>query len=353
MDFGTPTVLVTGATGWLGLNLVRALVDGLSDSDALRRPQPRLRVRCLVPPGVDPGPLAAVSAQVEVVPGDVRNAADCVRFCEGTAGSVLFHTAGVIHPRRVGEFYRVNVEGTATLLRAAAGAGVRRAVVVSSNSPCGCNPHPDHLFDETSPYRPYMNYGRSKMLMEQEVLDAHRRGLIEAVVIRPPWFYGPNQPARQSLFFQMVRTGKFPMVGRGDNVRSMAYVDNLCQGLILAALIDAAAGKTYWIADRRPYTMSEILDTVRRVLEAELKTTCSRQRVRLPAIAGDLAWFADAALQSAGFYHQKVHVLSELGRSIACSVATARRELGYEPTVELEEGMARSVRWVVRNGLAA
>lgn len=351
MDFGTRTVLVTGATGWLGLNLVHALAHGLADVDRLKRPQPGLKIRCLVLPGAETSRLEAVSDRVEVVPGDVRSLKDCRRFCAGAAGAVLFHTAGIIHPKRVSEFYRVNVQGTADLLDAAAESGVRRAVVASSNSPCGCNPHPDHRFDEASPYRPYMNYGRSKMLMEQTVLDTGRLGRIETVVVRPPWFYGPHQPPRQSLFFQMIRAGKFPQVGPGDNLRSMVYIDNLCQGFLLAALVDPAAGETYWIADRRPYSMTEIVETTRRVLESELRVQCSPGRVRLPSVVGRIAWFADAAIQGVGLYHPKVHVLSEMGRSIACSVAKARRELGYEPTVELEEGMTRSVRWVVRNGM--
>src|SRR5206468_3377962 len=114
---------------------------------------------------------------------------------------------------------------------------------------------------------PYMGYGRSKMQMELAVKD--RAGKIETVVIRAPWFYGPNQPPRQTLFFQMIRDGKAPIVGSGRNLRSMAYVDNLCQGLLLAASSERAVGETFWIADRRPYSMNEIVDTVERLLERE------------------------------------------------------------------------------------
>src|SRR4051794_6615046 len=200
MDLGTNTVLVTGAAGWLGQGLVQALIRGLDDCEALRDPQPDLKVRCLVMPGQDGAALEALSDRVEVMTGDLRDAADCRRLCDGAEGGVLLHTAGMIHPRRVAEFYDVNVGGTTKLLDAAIGAGMGRAVVVSSNSPCGCNPHPDHLFDEQSPYNPYMNYGRSKMRMEQAVLDRQRRGEIEAVIVRAPWFYGPHQPPRQTLF---------------------------------------------------------------------------------------------------------------------------------------------------------
>jgi nucleoside-diphosphate-sugar epimerase len=351
MNLPSNQVLVTGALGWLGSRLVEALCRGLPDCAALQDPQPGLSVRCLVLPGQNAGRLRALSDQIDIRFGDLRNPDDCARFCEGTKGALLFHTAGVIHPSRVSELYAINVDGTHHLLDAAVQAGVRRAVVVSSNSPCGCNPHPDHLFDELSPYRPYLNYGRSKMQMELEVKTRQNQGQIETVVLRPPWFYGPNQPPRQTLFFQMIRDGKVPIVGSGRNLRSMGYMDNLCQGLLLAAAVQRANGQTYWIADQRPYAMTEIMDTVERLLEQEFGQKCAHRRLHLPSLVGTAAFVADSVLQAAGRYHQKIHVLSEMHRTIACSVGKAERELGYRPTVALEEGMRRSLRWCAANGI--
>jgi nucleoside-diphosphate-sugar epimerase len=349
MNLRTNLVLVTGAAGWLGSRLVEALTHGLPDHEALKQPQAGLRIRCLLLPGQDAGALNKLSSSVEIVTGDIRNPADCARLCADAKGAILFHTAGMIHPRRVREFYEINRDGTAHLLDAAIQAGIKRAVVVSSNSPCGCNPHPDHLFDELSPYHPYMNYGRSKMEMELAVKQRGDR--IETVLIRAPWFYGPNQPPRQTLFFQMIRDGKAPIVGSGKNLRSMAYVDNLCQGLLLAAITDHAKGQTYWIADRRPYSMNEIVDTVERLLETEFGQKCAHKRLRLPSLASEVALMADWMLQAVGLYHQKIHVLSEMNKTIACSVSRAERELGYRPAVDLEEGMRRSLRWCQQQGI--
>ena len=347
MDFGTRNVMVTGAAGWLGVSLVQALAHGIEDCERLRRPQPDLRIRCLILPGQDGDALWAISDRVEVITGDLRDPEDCRRLCEGGRGGILFHTAGVIHPKRASEFEAVNLHGAVNALDAAIEAGVRRAVVVSSNSPCGFNPHPDHLFDETSPYHPYMGYGLSKMKMEMAVGDRQEAGAIETVIVRPPWFYGPNQPPRQTLFFKMVRDGKAPIIGNGDNLRSMAYVDNLSQGLILAALVERANGRTYWIADERPYRMREVIDTVERLLETEFGQKCAHKRLKLPGLACRVACLADATMQGVGLYNQKIHVLSEMDGTIACSVATARRELGYEPTISLEEGMRRSIRGII------
>ena len=343
-------VLVTGAAGWLGSRFVESLVRGLPEHPALREPNEALRIRALVLPGQNTSGLCKLSERIEIVEGDIRNSGDCAKFCADAKDAVLFHTAGVIHPKRVSEFYDINVTGTERLLDAAIAAGVKRAVVVSSNSPCGCNPHPDHLFDELSPFNPYMNYGRSKMQMELAVRE--RGAKIETVVIRAPWFYGPNQPPRQTLFFQMVRDGKAPIVGGGNNLRSMAYVDNLCQGLMLAAITERANGQVYWIADRQPYSMNEIIDTIERLLEKEFGHTCKHKRMRLPGIASEVAWLADKTLQGLGLYNQKIHVLSEMNKTIACSVARAEHELGYNPTVALEEGMRRSLKWCAENGQA-
>jgi nucleoside-diphosphate-sugar epimerase len=73
--------------------------------------------------------------------------------------------------------------------------------------------------------------------------------------------------------------------------------------------------------------------------------------MRLPNLASEMAFLADKLLQSAGLYHQKIHVLSEMNKTIACSVSRAEEELDYRPTVDLEEGMRRSLAWCKEQGL--
>jgi nucleoside-diphosphate-sugar epimerase len=118
----------------------------------------------------------------------------------------------------------------------------------------------------------------------------------------------------------------------------------------LAGKVDAANGKVYWIADEKPYSMNEIIDTVEQVLEQDFSITCIHKRLRLPSIASEVAFVFDKAIQGMGMYHQKIHVLSEMNKSIACSVELAKRELGYKPTVALREGMRRSIAWMFANG---
>jgi nucleoside-diphosphate-sugar epimerase len=148
----------------------------------------------------------------------------------------------------------------------------------------------------------------------------------------------------------MVKDGKFPILGDGGNKRSMSYVDNTCQALLLSATKQAASGQTYWIADQAPYTMNEIVDTVERLLESEFHIKVQHKRLKLPSLAGSVAYGIDYMLQEFGIYHQKIHVLSEMNKTIACSVIKAEHDLGYHPKITLEEGMRRSIQWCLDNG---
>ena len=343
-------VLVTGANGWLGRRVVRALTEGHREMGPVGAGGRRVRI--LVQPGekVD-DPLAL---KVEKVEGDLRDPAAARALAADAAGATLIHLAGVIHPTRgTREFTEVNVEGTKTVVTEAGRAGVRRAIAMSSNSPIGVSRNPFEVFDEESPYNPYMGYGRSKQAMEEWLrADLNNKNLPQITIIRAPWFYGPEQPVRQTRFFSMIKTGRFPIVGDGQNRRSMGYVDSLAYGILLAAKAPQAAGKIYWLADERPYPMKEIVDTVRDVLRDDFGMLVKPKTVQVPGIISDVARLGDWMLQKAGIYNQEIHVLSEMNLTIACSIERAQRELGYKPLVNLREGMRRGVAWCFERGIA-
>ncbi len=294
--------------------------------------------------------MLAIGPRVRPVLGDLREPRSLHGlFADLTHPVDVLHTAGVIHPERVADFEKVNVGGTSAIADLALRHGARRLVHVSSNSPFGTNTHPTDRFRNDEPYAPYYGYGRSKMRAELAVYDAVERGL-DAVIVRPPWFYGPHQPPRQTTFFRMVRAGRFPVFGAGEQRRSMVYIGNLVQGVLLAELGDVEPGRGWWIADARPYTVAEIVETVGRALTDE-GFPVSPNRLRVPDIVGRMAERADAALQGRGIYHQQIHVLGEMNKTIACDVGAARAELGYEPGVDLYDGMRRSIRWCIEQGL--
>jgi nucleoside-diphosphate-sugar epimerase len=344
----SPAILITGASGWLGKALVNSLINGIDGLDLPILNKNDL-IRILVLPGEDLIFFKKYSKQIEIVIGDVRNKNDCKVFCKNSKNATLYHLAGIIHPKRVSDFYAINFEGTLNVLNAANKALLKRAVVVSSNSCVGCNDSFDQLFDEASPFNPYLNYGRSKMLMEKAIMDLQPKFNMDVVRIRTPWFYGPYQPERQSLFFKMIKDGKGPIVGKGNNLRSMAYIDNLTQGLILAGNSENIRNKVYWIADDKPYSMNEIINTIEDVLSKDFSISCKGSRLRLPSFVSDIAFFIDKFIQSMGMYNQKIHVLSEMNKTIACSISLAKKELGFKPTISLREGMIRSVRWMIDN----
>jgi nucleoside-diphosphate-sugar epimerase len=127
-------------------------------------------------------------------------------------------------------------------------------------------------------------------------------------------------------------------------------VDAIASAALLAARKPEAAGRTYWIADERPYTFAEIVETIETVLSEDFGMTVDGGRLRLPGVAGDVAQAADATLQRIGLYNQRLHVLGELNKTIACSVERARTELGWDPGPGLREGMRRSVEWCLARG---
>ena len=343
--------IVTGVPGWLGTRFLQCLQKGAPEFGEPCAPGER-KITVLVNSALGEEALSGLrDPSTNIVRGDLASKESLRQLFAEAEGATVFHLAGVIHPDKgTRQFFEVNLNGTENLLSLASSAGVKRFIYMSSNSPLGVNPQKDHLFDESSPYRPYMKYGMSKMLAEQAVTRAASAKQFETVIIRSPWFYGPGQPARQNLFFTMIKNGKVPLVGSGTNRRSMAYIDKICQGLMLAEKIDRANGQIYWIADRKPYSMTEIIDTIEALLESEFHMQVAHKRMWLPDQASSVAFWVDRLLQSAGVYHQKIHVLSEMNKTIACSVAKAERELGYDPQISLKEGMRRSIRWVLEQG---
>jgi nucleoside-diphosphate-sugar epimerase len=338
--------IVTGAAGWFGTALLHRLTEPEGQH---ARPG---RIRAFVADDEGAARVAGISPRIEPVVGDVASRHDVARLFDGAGPHAdVIHAAGVIHPANVGEFHRVNAVGTARVVDAATAAGVRRLVHVSSNSPFGTNAGPADVFRNEEPYQPYLGYGRSKMHGELTVLAAVRQAGLDAVVVRPPWFYGPWQPARQTTFFRLVRTGRFPVFGRGDQRRSMVYVDNLVDAVLAAELSTRpVSGRGYWIADARPYTVAEIVRTVQEALRAEGVESVSKT-VHLPSILGTVAEKGDRFLQRLGRYQQQLHVLGEMNKTIACDISVATAELGYEPRVALAEGMRRSIRWCLDQGI--
>ena len=124
---------------------------------------------------------------LDIFEGNISLKSDCYNFFNNNLNdnSILIHTAGVIHPKRVKNFYDINLIGTKNLINSGIENGIKKFIIISSNSPIGCNKSNEDLFDEKSKYNPYMNYGKSKMLMEKFLISKINQG-IDITIIRPP-----------------------------------------------------------------------------------------------------------------------------------------------------------------------
>ncbi|MAG08675.1 hypothetical protein CMO89_04325 [Candidatus Woesearchaeota archaeon] len=321
-------VLVTGAPGWLGTRVVEVLCSKGYD------------VRCFALKGLDLSSLKKLN--VETVEGDITKKETITEAVKDI--HTVVHCTGLIHPKKIKELYDINTQGTKNILEKSAEAGVKKFVYISSNSAQGCNIRRNMLMREDQKEKPEKSYGKSKYLAERAVRSFQNSGKLNTVILRPCWFYGPGQPERQTRLMKMVKAGNPLIFGNGRNIRSMSYIDNIVQAIILSMEKDIANGKIYWIADKRPYETIEIYRTIADILGVRLKPRY------VPKIVSQVLEIGDDILQALGFYIQEVHVGGELVKNIACDISKAEKELGYDPKVDLKEGMRRSIEWAEKQG---
>ena len=146
VDLKTNLLLITGANGWLGKNLLDAIVNSNPDC-GIKLINNNITIRCLVKPEEDTSFLTNLSKNVEVFNGDITNSNSMLKFFENSKDATLFHTAGIIHPNKINDFFDVNVNGVKNLLDLAIKEKVNKFIAVSSNSPFGINKNRDEYFD--------------------------------------------------------------------------------------------------------------------------------------------------------------------------------------------------------------
>ncbi|MBI2508174.1 NAD-dependent epimerase/dehydratase family protein [Candidatus Woesearchaeota archaeon] len=327
-------VFVTGTPGWLGSALVEALKKN------------KRKVRCLVLKGASL--LHLQNLGVEIVEGDIA-VPSSIKDDYFTDVCTVFHCAGIIHPKlfRARDFYKINRDGTKNLLEKSVSAGVEKFIYISSNAAAGVNKVNGNLMREGDTENPYTDYGKSKWQAEQVVKEFQNKRLIKTVIIRPCWFYGPKLPDRMIKLAKMIKSGKPLLFGDGKNLRSMTYVYDLVDALILAEKNNNAIGQTYWITDERPYTTIEIYRTMAKIFEVD-----NLEFRKIPASVSIVLELVDKTLGKFGIYEINFHVGGEMTRDIAVSIEKAKNELGWKPKHGgLEEGMRESLKWAMENNL--
>ncbi len=321
--------LVTGATGFIGGRIVRALVERGDRVRALVRDPPRA------------GELAALG--VEVAAGDLTDKASLAPAVEGV--DRVFHAAGLVGEwLDRGQAVEVNVGGTGHLLEAATDAGVARAVHVSSLSVLGTVHH--RGTDESAPYLPGDPYTDTKIASEQIA-----RTFDIAAVIRPGFVYGPGDRTVLAPMVARILEGKFVFVGEGSKEMNTVYVDDVVQAALLAADAPDAAGQVYNVTDGRNTTIREFANFIADALGVPRPT----RQLPVPlakGATGVLETLARAARAktSPPLNRSRLRFLYFNQRY---SIEKARRELGYEPRLSYREGLPPALDWLRETGLIA
>jgi nucleoside-diphosphate-sugar epimerase len=300
------------------------------------------QVRALVRPTSDTGHLEQLA--VERVVGDLTDPASLEPAVEGV--DCVYHCGAVVTDwDPMGVSRPVNVEGTAALAGAALEAGVGKFVYVSTTEVYG---HPDARVPEDAPYRyrgwPYCD---TKIDAEKKVWEAHRRGL-PVTVLRPATVYGPRSESVVIEFVHLLRSGQMLLIDGGRKTAGLCYVTDLVDLAIQAGQPEAGEGRAYNVADGAPTTWAEFVNGLARLLGLPPVRFSLPRRVAYP-----LGWLMErwAALRGAGHRPLLTRMAVEfVGTHQGFDVVRARREMGFEPRVLLEEGLCRVGEWLESTG---
>lgn len=239
-----PIALVTGANGFVGSALVPHLkARGYRVRAALRQARPG-------------------AWDESVVIGDLNSPVDWRVAVSGV--DAIWHLAARVHVMNETEtdplaaFRRVNVARTAELCNAAAAAGVRRLVYLSSIKVNGESSTPEHPFRPEDPPAPADPYAVSKLEAEAAVLTSR----VDAVVLRPPLVYGPGVGANFARLLDVVRKGYWLPLGAIENRRDLVFVGNLADALCLLGDHPDAVGKVFLISDGEPLSTPALIRAV-------------------------------------------------------------------------------------------
>ena len=317
-------ILVTGATGFIGSHLAELLLSN------------RHAVRCLL--RKTSSTVWLKDLPVELVYGDLFDKEALRRAVEGV--DYIYHSAGLTKARTEEEYFQGNAVGTRNLLDATRerNPGLCRFILLSSQAAAGPSPSKAPINEEVIPH-PITTYGRSKLAAEQECHTA--AGTMKCTIVRPPVVYGPRDKDVFE-FFHTVSRGLQPMAGLQEKFVSMIHVSDLVRGTVMAAESEMAIGQTYFISSKRVYGWRELGEITRRALGKRVL------RIRVPE-PGIYAIAAVAELM-AKFSSKPALINFEKARDMVqdywtCDASKAKRELGFEEEIQLEEGIQSTMAW--------
>jgi nucleoside-diphosphate-sugar epimerase len=322
-------ICVTGGTGFTGAALVERLLE---DGHELRVIDKN--------PGIALETLRRKGADIELA--SVTDRAAVARAVEGA--EVVFHVAAAFREIGVPDsvYKEVNVDGTRIVVEEAKKAGARKLVYCSTQGVHGHISQPPG--DENSPIAPEDYYQQTKY--DGELVVREHAGELEYTIIRPTAIYGPGDPERFLMIYRRVNKGRFPMFGNGKTYYHPLYIDNLVDAFLLAMQADTGAGEAFIIGDEHYLSIE---DLVRRVGKA-LNVKVFVPHLPMPPliVAGHVCEKACKPLGiTPPIFPRRVDWFRQVR---AFRIDKAKKALGYEPRVGIDEGLRRTGEWYRAHG---
>jgi nucleoside-diphosphate-sugar epimerase len=325
--------LITGGTGFIGSRLaLKLLADGAT-----------VRILGQVNNDAEADNKRSVEQEgAEVVLGSVTEREQLFELTEGI--DLVYHLAAAQHEANIPDekFWEVNVTGTKNMLEASVEAGVSRFVHGSTIGVYGAAMA--GRMDEQSPLKPDNIYGVTKLEAEKLVLAFQKKLLV--VVIRISETYGPGD-RRLLKLFKAIEKNFFFMIGNGQNLHHLIYVDDLIDGLCLAATAESAVGNTFVLAGKEPMTTNDMVA----IIAEELDTKIRQMRAPLPLFLL-LAMIMEAMLRPIGLQpplHRRR--MDFFRKSFVFSTELASSCLGFAPRYGFKQGVAETASWYTKMGL--
>lgn len=316
--------LVTGSNGFIGSALVEKLLQQGHQVVCLVRKSSNLQWLQNLP--------------VSFCYADLRTGTGLTQALKGI--DWVFHLAGVTKARVRQGYLDGNVLATKQLLQACR--DIDKFVYVSSQAAAGPSLHGQALTEQDEPH-PISIYGESKWLAEQEVLQqAHR---LSVTIVRPPSVYGPRD-RDVFVYFQNVKKGFLLVLGQGTQRVSLVHVADLVDGMILAAENSKANGQIYYLSGDGEY---DWLTIGRYIAQAMAKKTITIHvpHWALRTVSQLNIAFSTLARKPALLNKDKVSEMVQ--PSWLCSNQKAKRELGFQPRLTAEQGLAQTAQWYREN----
>ena len=323
-------VLVTGATGFTGGHLCERLVnDGESVRALVRDPCRASRLKQL---------------GVELTVGDLRNTGSVEQAMAGI--DIVYHVGAEFRHENLSrsEMRKVNVDGTRNMLDAAVKAGVQRFIHCSTVGVHGDVKDPPA--NENTPYAPGDVYQQSKTDAERLVVQYANEARLPVVIFRPGGIYGPGD-LRFLKLFKAIKNKRFIMLGSGQVLYQVVYIDDLIEGILLCARNENAIGKTYILTGDEPATLNQLVKVIADAVGVR------GTRLKLPVMPVYLAGaVCELICKPFGInpplYRRRVDFFR---KTRSFDISKAKTELGFEPRVDLRNGISRTAAWYRQEGL--